>query len=428
MLSKIIYNKLFGIFDYEIELKEHGVTIITGPNGFGKSTILKSINALYSFDIFFFSELDFDKIEFYSSDFEKEPICIKKQNDNLFIDNYKIDIEFINEEIYRRIRRPYLLRLDNERLINRHTEEIIYKKDLIKSNLSENLKEDVLELINNTELMKKLKDFSGITKFIKEQRLLKVDNEFRGEFRGGYRGESQVINVIEELPQKFKEKINEVSTRYSDVANKLDSTYPNRLFKTKKGITKDEYKKRIQLINEKFTKLKKYSIYDVQELEVSKNIFDNELSIALKIYLDDFEMKYKVFDEFIEELDLFTDIINNRLRFKEIKISRKEGIVVYKKDTDETLRLDQLSSGEKQEIILFYELIFESEKSNHLLIDEPEISLHIEWQLNFLNDLLKIVDKKQFKVTVATHSPQIISNHWDIQVDLGELLGEKYGN
>ena len=53
MLSKIIYNKLFGIFDYEIELKEHGVTIITGPNGFGKSTILKSINALYSFDIFF---------------------------------------------------------------------------------------------------------------------------------------------------------------------------------------------------------------------------------------------------------------------------------------------------------------------------------------------------------------------------------------
>mgnify|MGYP002186085282 FL=1 len=77
---------------------------------------------------------------------------------------------------------------------------------------------------------------------------------------------------------------------------------------------------------------------------------------------------------------------------------------------------------------MFYELIFESEKNTHLLIDEPEISLHIEWQLNFLNDLLKIVDKKQFKVTVATHSPQIISNHWDIQVDLGELSGEKYGN
>ena len=249
---------------------------------------------------------------------------------------------------------------------------------------------------------------------------MKIENDFRNE--------SQTINVIEELPKKFKEKIKEVSTRYSDVANKLDSTYPNRLFKTSKGITEEEYKKRIQLINEKFTKLKKYSIYDVQGLEVSKNVFDNQLAIALKIYLDDFEDKYRVFDEFIEELDLFTDIINNRLRFKEIRISREEGIVLYKKNTEEKLRLNQLSSGEKQEIILFYELIFESEKNTHLLIDEPEISLHIEWQLNFLNDLLKIVDKKQFKVTVATHSPQIISNHWDIQVDLGELSGEKYGN
>ena len=423
MLRKIIYNKLFGIFDYEIELKEHGVTIITGPNGFGKSTILKSINALYSFDIFFFSELDFDKIEFYSSDFEKEPICIKKQKDSLFIGNHKINIKSINEEIYRRIRRPYLLRLDNERLINRRTEEIIFKRDLIKSNFSESFREDILEDLgtsNNINLMNKLKDFSGKTKFIKEQRLLKIENDFRNE--------SQTINVIEELPKKFKEKIKEVSTRYSDVANKLDSTYPNRLFKTSKGITEEEYKKRIQLINEKFTKLKKYSIYDVQGLEVSKNVFDNQLAIALKIYLDDFEDKYRVFDEFIEELDLFTDIINNRLRFKEIRISREEGIVLYKKNTEEKLRLNQLSSGEKQEIILFYELIFESEKNTHLLIDEPEISLHIEWQLNFLNDLLKIVDKKQFKVTVATHSPQIISNHWDIQVDLGELLGEKYGN
>lgn len=423
MLRKIIYNKLFGIFDYEIELKEHGVTIITGPNGFGKSTILKSINALYSFDIFFFSELDFDKIEFYSSDFEKEPICIKKQKDSLFIGNHKINIKSINEEIYRRIRRPYLLRLDNERLINRRTEEIIFKRDLIKSNFSESFREDILEDLgtsNNINLMNKLKDFSGKTKFIKEQRLLKIENDFRNE--------SQTINVIEELPKKFKEKIKEVSTRYSDVANKLDSTYPNRLFKTSKGITEEEYKKRIQLINEKFTKLKKYSIYDVQGLEVSKNVFDNQLAIALKIYLDDFEDKYRVFDEFIEELDLFTDIINNRLRFKEIRISREEGIVLYKKNTEEKLRLNQLSSGEKQEIILFYELIFESEKNTHLLIDEPEISLHIEWQLNFLNDLLKIVNKKQFKVTVATHSPQIISNHWDIQVDLGELSGEKYGN
>lgn len=130
-----------------------------------------------------------------------------------------------------------------------------------------------------------------------------------------------------------------------------------------------------------------------------------------------------MFEDFIEQLDLFTDIINSRLNFKEIKISRDKGIGVYKSDTKEQLKLNKLSSGEKQEIVLFYELIFESDKNICLLIDEPEISLHIEWQLKFMDDLLKIADKKKFKVIVATHSPQIINNHWEIQIDLGELYG-----
>ena len=296
MLSKVVYKKLFGIFNYEIELKEQGVTIITGPNGFGKSTILKTINALYSFDIFFFLELDFHEIEFFSSDSKKGTICIQKINDQkLVIDNYEIDTDSIYEEVYRKIRRPFFSRLDNEKLINRRTEEIIYKKDFIKSSLSERIREEVLESVgsDNIELLTKLKDFSGKTKFIKEQRLLKVDNEFSSDV--------QTINVIEELPQKFKHKINIVSTRYSDEANKLDSTYPNRLFKTKVGISKDEYEDRIPAINEKFTKLKKYNIYDVQGLDVPGNVFENEFSKALKIYLDDFEKKYNVFDEFIEE-------------------------------------------------------------------------------------------------------------------------------
>ena len=152
--------------------------------------------------------------------------------------------------------------------------------------------------------------------------------------------------------------------------------------------------------------------------------FLEEHSKALKVYFRDFEKKYKVFEELIEQLDLFTDIINSRLKFKDIRISRDEGIVVYKSNTDEQLELAQLSSGEKQEIILFYELIFESDKNIHLLIDEPEISLHIEWQLKFMDDLLRIAEKKKFKVTVATHSPQIINNHWDIQIDLGEMYGK----
>ena len=89
------------------------------------------------------------------------------------------------------------------------------------------------------------------------------------------------------------------------------------------------------------------------------------------------------------------------------------------------MSLSQLSSGEKQEIVLFYELIFDTRKELLLLIDEPEISLHITWQKQFLGDLLEVSKLIALHAIVATHSPQIVSSHLDIQIDLGELYGEE---
>ena len=412
MLNKIVFEKLFGVFDYEINLKEGGVTILTGPNGFGKSTILKSINAFYLFDITFFSKLDFKKISFFSSNFKK-PICIEKENTNIIIDEIKINIKLLEEEMQKKSRK----RINEDNWIDRRLGRIISKNEIIEFFFENNEEKNNFSKIDIGKLKDKFKKYSGDTKFIKEQRLLKEETIELFE--------KQTINVIEELPDQFKNKMNQVSSKYSSEANRLDSSYPNRLFKTEKGITKDEYEMSLESMNKKFEKLNKYNISDIKRLGEQVEFLE-EHSKALKIYFDDFEKKYKVFEDFIEQLDLFTDIINSRLNFKEIRISREDGIVVYKSNNikkNERLSLEQLSSGEKQEIILFYELIFESEKNIHLLIDEPEISLHIEWQLKFMDDLLRIAEKKKFKVTVATHSPQIINNHWDIQIDLGEMYG-----
>lgn len=46
MIRNIQIDNLFGRFNYNISTKIEGITIITGPNGFGKSTILRIINAL----------------------------------------------------------------------------------------------------------------------------------------------------------------------------------------------------------------------------------------------------------------------------------------------------------------------------------------------------------------------------------------------
>ena len=101
-------------------------------------------------------------------------------------------------------------------------------------------------------------------------------------------------------------------------------------------------------------------------------------------------------------------------------LSRTDGIVVKTNDGS-SLSLNELSSGEQEILVLFYKLIFESDV-NLLLIDEPEISLHIVWQKELLENLKSVVKlKKNIKVIIATHSPQIISHNWDLQIDLGGM-------
>ena len=84
----------------------------------------------------------------------------------------------------------------------------------------------------------------------------------------------------------------------------------------------------------------------------------------------------------------------------------------------EPLPLGALSSGEQQEIVLLYELLFRLKPNSLVLIDEPEISLHVAWQKKFLEDLTKITELASFDVLIATHSPQIIHKRWDLTVEL----------
>ena len=61
---EIKFEKLFDRFDYDIKLKDDGLTILTGPNGYGKSTILNSIEAISEATrkLSYFFIIDFKKI------------------------------------------------------------------------------------------------------------------------------------------------------------------------------------------------------------------------------------------------------------------------------------------------------------------------------------------------------------------------------
>ena len=80
------------------------------------------------------------------------------------------------------------------------------------------------------------------------------------------------------------------------------------------------------------------------------------------------------------------------------------------KDGEETIHLGQLSSGEKQLLIILLRVFLMDEEPYVLLMDEPEISLHIEWQYRLFEEIQRLNPRCQ--IITSTHSPSIFGDGW----------------
>ena len=141
----------------------------------------------------------------------------------------------------------------------------------------------------------------------------------------------------------------------------------------------------------------------------------------MALYVEDNEKKFKVLEELAERIGIFLDNINAKFRHKQVRLDRKRGLVVTGVD-GRALELSALSSGEQHELVLLFDLLFKVEKNTLVLIDEPELSLHISWQERFLPELLQVVGVGQFDVLLATHSPYIVGDRDDLTVALAAEL------
>ena len=76
----------------------------------------------------------------------------------------------------------------------------------------------------------------------------------------------------------------------------------------------------------------------------------------------------------------------------------------------ETLVPYQLSSGEKQMLAILLTVLVEDQQPYVLFMDEPEVSLHIEWQKRLIDLILELNPNVQ--IILTTHSPAVIMNGW----------------
>lgn len=237
------------------------------------------------------------------------------------------------------------------------------------------------------------------------------------------RNRRPLASKLEELSSKLAELIRNVQAEHSSTSSAIDKEYPYKIFLEKDNVPhytkhqKDEFVERYRDLVEQEKKLSSLGLIgDQPGHEVNFDDMQNWKFKALDLFVENSNRKLKTFDGIRDRLQLFLEIVNAKLNFKEITVGPRVGIEV-EFDGQKILPSD-LSSGEQHQIVMAYWLLFEVEPGSLVFIDEPELSLHIQWQREFIKDLMKISEINSSSYVIATHSPSIIWDHEENMVEL----------
>ena len=159
------------------------------------------------------------------------------------------------------------------------------------------------------------------------------------------------------------------------------------------------------------------------------NLVDSRISSALDFQLYHLQRKYldyqvNIGNRIISALqqgnaDAAQELSKSKTRFQDIvdelfeetgkKIVRTENEIRFSQ-IGETLVPYQLSSGEKQILAILLTVLVEDQQPYVLFMDEPEVSLHIEWQKRLIDLVTELNPNVQ--IILTTHSPAVIMNGW----------------
>ena len=367
-LKSISVKGLYGYINKSINFLENE-TYLVGSNGSGKSSILRIIDAFFSKNIVFFETLDCENIIF---EFEN-------QNENYEISlKWEKEISFNEISGYLENKKCYIYDLKNTKkkgnkknleTIKKITKELVENENSKKIKLSQEdmkylkIMHDLLEVyskVNNDneeeiELSKK-----NLEKFFEGDILLSLGIEYPNEKKSYI----EKLNYIEKLKNSI------TSLPESKIDKILDELFPSRVIKK---IWREKGKE-----------------YLLAEIEAINN----------KIKVNLFSKKFK---KYIRTINSF--LIHSG---KEVYFDKKEANFYLRLlERKKIIDIEFLSTGETEILNLCTQLFFNEKKI--IIIDEPEKSLHLEWQILFGKIIEAILEyDNDLQIIVATHSPFIV--------------------
>ena len=433
---------LFGRFNHRVQFEDNErIAIITAPNGYGKTVLLKAINALFKEDFNSLLKIPFNSIRVILM--SGREIYIHRDSPTLNPDENSLEGGGVGQIKttgfgYDGKSHPLspIFEMDNLRYFERYASVDRLSQDLwfdhrmgrsfstaeIIERYADRLPKEFQQDFVAPEWVQQATSVLH-THLVETQRLLSIDEDEKipPRFR---RDTVRTTSVVEKDASDLSKTIGKVLQEYANNSQKLDESFPKRIIEFRDGSVKSDADIRCDLDQ---LRTKRDELVDVgmigrftsEPIAATDAFEDDSVRRILSIYAEDTRIKLSTFDELYKKISLFKQIIEEHFKFKKIQIDPNVGFVALDEDTGENIPLSELSSGEQHEIVLIYELLFNVKQESLILIDEPELSLHVAWQKRFIEDLQKIQKIKGATILIATHSPQVINDRWDLVQELG---------
>lgn len=151
------------------------------------------------------------------------------------------------------------------------------------------------------------------------------------------------------------------------------------------------------------------SLLDIQLYNLQRKYLDYQVNIGNRI-IDKLQSgDTDAAQQLSQKKTRFQDIVDELFRDTGKKMLRTENELRFTQ-IGEILLPYQLSSGEKQILIILLTVLVEDNMPYVLFMDEPEVSLHLEWQKRLVDLCLELNPNVQ--IILTTHSPAIVMNGW----------------
>lgn len=420
-LKRLQVLRLFNTFDYDINFdSEERILLLTGPNGYGKTTILTIIDNVINGHFIDFYYLPFSHIELQMEDDTIIQVSSDKDVEKgLFLDDREIAPD--------RIVSFKLLSKDN----------LMAGFDITAKSIKEmkqrlrGLRDYSTErgLLTDAALVEYLRSHSwqyfvafdanpGFSQF--EMMLHTMDVFFEPANRILLQEEGNTKVSIEKISSSLRAELERTRIEYLKKVSEYRGNLIDKLLTGEIKYRRKEYESIVDSLRDKIELLHSWGLIPFNSFKA----YDAEKPSVMSVYLEEIVETTEVYSSIYKKVSGFVQIINKKAFVnKTISYSSESGLLVQLPDGS-SLDCKKLSSGEQNEIIMAYHLIFGLHPEMLVLVDEPENSLHVEWQTQYIDELEEICEVNDLQAIVATHSPQIIGERWNICYDLYEATEE----